>query len=52
MSPAGEIYVIEVNPNCYLERDAEFARAAKKHGLEYEALLARIVELASARYAR
>lgn len=48
----GEIYVIEANPNCYLEREAEFARAAARHGLGYEALIARIVELAAARYAR
>ena len=48
----GEVYVIEVNPNCYLERDAEFARAAAKAGIEYDALIARIVELANARYAR
>jgi D-alanine-D-alanine ligase len=48
----GEIFVIEVNPNCYLERNAEFARAAEKDGLSYHALIARIVELASARYAR
>jgi hypothetical protein len=41
-----------VNPNCYLERESEFARAAKKHGLEYEALIGRIVDLATARYAR
>ena len=52
VSDAGEIYVIEVNPNCYLERESEFARAAKKHGLEYEALIGRIVDLAMARYAR
>lgn len=52
VSPSGEIYVIEVNPNCYLERESEFARAAQKHGLEYEALLARIIDLAVARYAR
>ena len=32
VSPAGEIYVIEVNPNCYLERESEFARAAQKLG--------------------
>lgn len=49
---AGEIYVIEVNPNCYLERESEFARAAQREGLEYEALIGRIVELARARYAR
>jgi D-alanine-D-alanine ligase len=48
----GEIYVIEVNPNCYLERSAEFARAADKDGINYHALIARIVELATARYAR
>ena len=47
-----EIYVIEVNPNCYLEQKGEFARAAQKAGLEYPALIARIVELASARYSR
>ena len=48
----GEVYVLEINPNCYLEREAEFARAAQKSGVEYTALIARIVELASARYAR
>lgn len=48
----GEIHVIEVNPNCYLEKNAEFARAAEKDGINYHALIARIVELASARYAR
>lgn len=52
VSPAGEIYVIEVNPNCYLERESEFARAAARHGLEYPALVARLMELALARYAR
>ena len=47
-----EIYVIEVNPNCYLERNAEFATAALKDGLEYPALVNRILELANARYSR
>jgi D-alanine-D-alanine ligase len=47
-----EIYVIEVNPNCYLEKNAEFAMAAAKSGVEYGALIGRIVELASARYSR
>ena len=48
----GEIYVIEVNPNCYLEKQAEFATAAAKSGLEYTQLIGRIVELANARYSR
>ncbi|HEY0995203.1 MAG TPA: hypothetical protein VGD77_04385 [Gemmatimonadaceae bacterium] len=52
VNAAGEVYVIEVNPNCYLERSAEFAMAAGAAGLGYEALVARIVELATARYAR
>jgi len=49
---ADDIHVIEVNPNCYLERSGEFARAAAESGLDYDALIARIVELAVARYAR
>jgi D-alanine-D-alanine ligase len=52
VTPSGEIYVIEVNPNCYLERSGEFARAAENHGIDHAALVARIVELAMARYAR
>ena len=52
VTDAGEIYVIEVNPNCYLERESEFARAAARGGLEYGALIARIIELASGRYSR
>lgn len=47
-----EIYVIEVNPNCYLEKKAEFASAAKKSGMDYPALINRIIELANARYSR
>ncbi|HSJ15628.1 MAG TPA: ATP-grasp domain-containing protein [Longimicrobiales bacterium] len=52
VTDAGEIYVIEVNPNCYLERNGEFARAAARGGIEYDTLIARIAELAGARYAR
>jgi D-alanine-D-alanine ligase len=52
VNEAGEVFVIEVNPNCYLERESEFARAAARGGLEYDALIERIVELAAARYAR
>jgi len=52
VTEAGEVYVIEVNPNCYLEANSEFARAAAHDGIGYDALIAQIVELASARYAR
>lgn len=47
-----QVYVIEANPNCYLEKNSEFARAAEKSGLAYPAMIARIIELASARYSR
>jgi D-alanine-D-alanine ligase len=52
VTAAEEIYVIEANPNCYLEEKSEFARAAQKSGLEYTDLIGRIVELANARYSR
>jgi D-alanine-D-alanine ligase len=41
--------IIEVNPNCWLEKRAQFAAAARKHGLSYPELLERIIELALAR---
>jgi len=47
-----QVYVIEANPNCYLEKNSEFARAAEKNGLAYPALIGRIIELASGRYSR
>jgi D-alanine-D-alanine ligase len=52
VTPKEEVYVIEANPNCYLEQNSEFARAALQGGLEYPGLISRIVELASARYSR
>lgn len=52
VTPTEEIYVIEVNPNCYLERSGEFARAAADAGIALDALVARILELAQARYSR
>jgi D-alanine-D-alanine ligase len=52
VTPAEEIYVIEVNPNCYLEQTGEFARAAAESGIAHDVLVARIVELAQGRYTR
>jgi D-alanine-D-alanine ligase len=46
----GEIYVIEVNANCYLERNGEFVMAAAAAGIDYEALIQRIVDLAAERH--
>jgi D-alanine-D-alanine ligase len=52
VSDVEEIHVIEVNPNCYLERSGEFARAAAEAGIAHDALIGRIIELAQARYSR
>jgi D-alanine-D-alanine ligase len=52
VTDAGEVYVIEVNPNCYLEQGGEFARAAKADGIDYDQLVVQLVELSSARYSR
>ncbi len=49
LTEAGDIYVIEVNANCYLEKDSEYAMAAAASGLEYPDLISRIVELAMER---
>ena len=49
---AGDIFVIEANPNCYLERAGEFAQAAEKAGIGHAELIRNILELAAARYAR
>ena len=46
LTETGEVYVIEVNANCYLEQHSEFATAAGAHGLTYPKLLNQIVELA------
>ena len=50
LSETGEIFVIEVNANCYLEENSEFAMAARAHGIEYPELLNRIAELALERW--
>jgi D-alanine-D-alanine ligase len=50
LTEAGEIFVIEVNASCYLEKGSEFAQAAGAAGMEYGALLNRIAELALERY--
>lgn len=45
-----ECFILEVNPNCWLEKRSEFAMAARKHGLTYPQLLERIMELAIQRH--
>jgi D-alanine-D-alanine ligase len=46
LTAAGEIMVIEANPNPSLAHDEDFAQAAASFGLEYDALIQKIVESA------
>lgn len=50
LTDSGEIYVIEVNANCYLERSSEFAMAAHAAGIGHASLIERIAEVALQRW--
>ena len=50
LTETGEIYVIEVNASCYLEKDAEFAVSAAAAGFAYPDLIQKILDLAMERY--
>src|SRR5512140_1553207 len=49
LTPKGEVYVIEANPNPWLWSSAEFAMAAKASGRSYTEMVGAIVDLALAR---
>ncbi|HYC59543.1 MAG TPA: ATP-grasp domain-containing protein [Thermoanaerobaculia bacterium] len=49
VTDAGKIYVIEANPNPWLDPAAEFAMAAKESGRSYKELIGEIIELAMRR---
>jgi len=51
LTPKGEVYVIEANPNPWLSSKQEFAMAAKASGRSYTELIGEIVEMAMARSA-
>ena len=46
LTPKGEAYVIEANPNPWLSSNSEFFMAAKKSGRSYTEMVDEIVELA------
>jgi len=50
LSPTGEVYVIEANPNPWLASGHEFAMAAKESGRSYTELIGEIVDMAMSRY--
>ncbi len=45
LSPQGELYLLEANPNPHIGRSEEFAESAEAAGLRYEQLLQEIVKL-------
>ena len=49
LTDTGDIYVLEVNASCYLEKSSEFAMAAAASGMDYPRLIERIVNLATER---
>ncbi len=46
----GEPFVLEVNPNPYLENESELAMGAEERGMTYTQLIGRIIESAALRY--
>lgn len=49
VAETGDIYVLEVNASCYLEKNDEFAMAAREAGIDYTELINRIVDAAVSR---
>ncbi len=50
ISTSGQAYVLEVNPNPYLEKESELAMAAEERGMSYTQLIGRIIDSAAERY--
>ena len=47
LSPDGDLFVIEANPNPSLARDEDFAQSAAAGGMDYDSLIQAILETAS-----
>lgn len=45
LTPEGQVYLLEANPNPNLEYGEDFAESAEKMGVDYESLLSRILGL-------
>jgi D-alanine-D-alanine ligase len=46
----GEVYVLEVNSNCYIAPESDILKAAIARGLDYEELLNKIINYAAERF--
>src|SRR5262249_41003073 len=42
LTETGDIYVIEVNASCYLEKESEFAKSADAAGIDFPQLINRV----------
>ena len=51
LTPKGDVYVIEANPNPWLSSRQEFAMAAKASGRSYSQLIGEIVDMSVLRHA-
>jgi len=40
------VFVIEVNPNCWIDKQSDSAKSAKSQGIDYAGFISRIVQLA------
>jgi len=47
LTPEGELFVIEVNPNPSLSQDEDFAQSAAAGGMDYDSLITAILSLAT-----
>ena len=45
LTPSGELFVIEVNPNPSLSQDEDFAQSAATAGMDYDSLIATMLSL-------
>ncbi|MBI4224026.1 MAG: ATP-grasp domain-containing protein [Deltaproteobacteria bacterium] len=45
LTPADDIVVLEANPNPFIAKDEDFARSARKGGMEYNRLIQKILQL-------
>jgi D-alanine-D-alanine ligase len=52
LTDTGDIYVLEVNASCYLEKSGEFAMSAAAAGIDYPRLIEQVVNLTVERYGR
>ncbi len=50
LTASGDIYVLEVNASCYLEKDSEFAFSVQSTGMSYVQMINEIVDLAVERH--